>query len=52
MYKFCQLCGNEAYKNAEPSRANVGGVNCNMLNGCHALDYYREKFNQEFSPSK
>ena len=37
MYKFCQLCGNEAYKNARPGNANVGGVNCDMLNGCYAI---------------
>ena len=50
MHKFCQLCGNEAYKNAKPGGANVGGVNCNMFNGCHALD--QEKLNKAFAPSK
>ena len=54
MYKFCQFCGNKAYpyQYVNPSSASVGGVNCDMLSGCHALGDYQEKLNAAFSPSK
>lgn len=49
MYKFCQLCGNEAHKNSQPGNSNNGEDE--MLNGCYALNSYPKDLKQAFSSS-